>query len=168
MANDIAKYKVLFGYAYNCDFDTDKFERTAVEYGIENPLSKIPVFDIWAYALNHIVKTDDYLKWAKENEVFTETQFYISTSVESVAKYLLNDLNFEEQHTALSDTQFETMILLECVRKGCDITRAEKLTGKFIPSGKVFTKTIVINGESHEFTYTRRKGKPDSEVVKYE
>lgn len=153
MAKDIAKYNVLFGYAFNCDFDTDKFDRTARAYGIPNPLSAIPVFDIWAYALNHICKSADYKAWAKENEMFTKSQMYISTNVETITRFLLNDLNFVESHTALDDSQHELDILIECVRRGCDITRGQKLNGRFIPSDKKMTKTIVYNGETFTFEY---------------
>lgn len=156
MANDIAKYKVLFGYAFNCDFDTDKFEKTAVQKLIANPLNVIPIYDIWAYALNYICKSEDYIKWAKENEMFSKSETYISTSVETVCKYLYNNLNFEEQHTALDDTQHEIEILLECVRRGCDITRPMKLSGRFIPSDKIFTDTIIVNGETHIFSYKKK------------
>lgn len=155
MANDIKKYKVLFGYAFNCDFDTDKFDKTAENLLIANPLKQLPIYDIWAYALNYICKTDDYIKWAKENEMFTKSQQYIATSVETICRYLLNDLNFEEQHTALDDTQHEVDILVECVRRGCDITRGMKLSGRFIPSGKVLTKTIVFDGKTYNFEYTK-------------
>ncbi len=168
MANDIAKYKVLFGYAYNCDFDIDKFAKTALKENILNPLENLPIFDIWAYTVNYICKTCDYKEWAKANEIFTESQFYISTSVESVCKYLYNNLEFSENHTALSDCDHELNILLECVRRGCDITRAQKMGGRFIPSEKVFKKTIIVNGEKIEFEYTKQRGKDGAEIVKYD
>ena len=168
LSNDLKKYNVLFGYAYNCDFDIDKFEKTAALYEIENPIQNLPIFDIWAYAVNHICKTDSYIEWARANEIFTETQFYIATNVESVCKYLYNNLEFAEEHTALSDTIHETNILIECVRRGADITRAEKMFGRYIPSDKEFKKVIIINGEKVEFTYKKRIGKADSAVVKYE
>ena len=57
MANDIKKYNVLFGYAYNCDFDTDKFQRTADGLGITNPLAGLPIFDICASAYELIINT---------------------------------------------------------------------------------------------------------------
>ena len=155
MAKDIEKYKVICGYAYNSNFDVDKFVKTANKYGLVNPIANLPVFDIWAYAVNHICRTDEYIKWAKDNEIFTASGSYISTSVESVVKYLTNNLDFVEDHTALSDTQWETAILLECLARGCDITRAENRGGN-IESGKVFTKTIVLpDGTRHELEYTK-------------
>ena len=159
MGNDIEKYKVLFGYAFNSDFDTDKFTKTAQKYCIENPLERIPVFDIWAYALNYICKTEDYIAWAKQNEMFTKSGQYIQTCVEAIVKYLTNNLSFEEQHTALDDAGHETNILMECVRRGCDITRGMRLNGRFIPSDKTFTQIIEINGEMRTFTYKKKTEK---------
>ena len=155
MAQDMAKHKVVFGYAYNCTFDTDKFKKTATKYGIANPLDNLPIFDIWAYATNHICRTDEYIAWAKANEVFTDSGMWVSTSVESVVKYLTNNLNFVEEHTALSDTEWETAILVECMARGCDITKWET-RGEKIESGKLFTKTIILpDGSRHEVEYTK-------------
>lgn len=159
MYNDIQKYNVLFGYAFNCDFDTDKFEKTAVQQLITNPLTLIPIFDIWAYAIHYICKTEDYIKWAKENEMFSKTQTYLSTSVETICKYLYSDMNFIEQHTALDDVQHEVDILVECVRRGCDITRGMKLSGRFIPSDKIFTDTIIIDDKTFTFSYKKKSEK---------
>lgn len=155
MQEDMKRYSVVFAYAYNCNFDIDKFEKTALKYNIPNPLKDIPIFDIWAYATNYICNTEDYISWARENKIFTQTELYISTSVESVMKYLLQDLTFVESHTALSDTQWETKILAHCFMKGCDITKNEK-RNSYISSGKIFHKKIVTpNGEIVEFDYQK-------------
>lgn len=157
MANDLARYKVLFGYAYNCSFDTDKFTKSAIEFGIDNPLENLPVFDIWGYAGEWIINTPDYIEWAKRNKMFTETERYIKTSVEAVTAYLENNLDFIEEHTALSDVQWETKILLECVKRGADITKAVKRCG-FIPSEKEWNKTLVLpNGEEIQVCYKKMR-----------
>ena len=96
-----------FRKAY-CNFDIDKFQRTADGLGITNPLEGLPIFDIWAYAYEFIINTEDYKKWATQTEEFTATGFYISSTVESVVRYLFNDKDFEEDHTALSDVKWET------------------------------------------------------------
>lgn len=155
MEQDLKKFNVVFGYAYNCNFDIDKFKKTAKKFDLTNPIENLIVYDIWAYATNHICKTDNYIKWARENQIFTASESYISTSVESVVKFLTKNLDFVEEHTALSDTIWETAILLECLKRGCDITRAEEKEG-YIGSGKIFTKKIVLpNGEKYEFEYTK-------------
>lgn len=164
MANDLARHKVLFGYAYNCAFDVDKFNKTATEYGIENPLENLPIFDIWGYAGEWIINTEDYISWAKTNKMFTDTERYIKTSVESVTAYLEDNLDFVEEHTALSDVQWETKILLECVKRGADITKAVKRCG-FIPSHREWTKTIVLpNGDEFEVTYKKMRETEDKIV----
>ena len=165
MKNDIAKHKPMFGFAYNCNFDTDKFEKTADKFKIENPLNGLPILDIWAFAVNYICRTDEYIEWAKANEMFTESGCYIKTSVESVVKYLTNNLDFEEEHTALDDCGWETEILVECIKRGCDITQPMKKGGN-IASGKVCTKTMVLpNGETIEIEYTKEYER--NGVVKY-
>lgn len=165
MQNDMTKYKPMFGFAYNCGFDTDKFEKTADKFKIDNPLSGLPILDIWAFAVNYICRTDEYIAWAKANEMFTDSGYYIKTSVESVVKYLTSNLDFVEEHTALDDCGWETEILVECVKRGCDITQPMAKGGN-IASGKVFTKTMVLpNGETIEIEYTKEYER--NGVVKY-
>ena len=165
MRNDIAKHKPMFAYAYNCSFDTDKFEKTSDKFKIENPIGNLVVHDIWAYAVNYICRTDEYIEWAKANEIFTESGCYIKTSVESVVKFLTNNLDFKETHTALDDCGWETEILVECIKRGCDITQPMKKGGN-IASGKVFTKTMVLpDGEVIEIEYTKEYER--NGVVKY-
>ena len=154
IGNDIKKHNVLFGYAYNCKFDLDKF-KTQVPDGIINPFDSIPVFDIWDYAIAYICNTEDYKKWATENNVFTESKNYISTSVESVCKYLYKDLDFKEDHTALSDVRHETYILLECIKRGADITRPLK-TPHFIKSNIEQTEIIVVDGNEQEIRFKNK------------
>ena len=154
LMNDIKKHNVLFGYAYNCNFDLDKFKRHCPD-GVVNPFDTIPVFDIWDYAVELICQTEDYKEWALANDQITESQRYISTSVEAVARYLYNDLNFIEDHTALSDVQHETEILIECVKRGADITRPLK-SSHFIKSNKMLTETIVIDGTEANIKYINK------------
>ena len=154
LENDLNKHKVIFTYAYNNNFDLDKFEKTAIKYNIENPLKRENCFDIWAYASNVIYNTEEYKQWAKENNVFTDSELYIKSTVESCIQYLTNDLDFKEDHTALSDVQWETKILIECVKRGCDITRPMKLI-KNIPSEKVFSKVIRANGQEIKVEYNK-------------
>lgn len=154
--NDLKKYKVLFGYAYNCNFDLDKFSKAYTACNISNPFDTLLVFDIWAYAYEFICNTEDYKQWSIEHNNLTATEQYIATSVEGVCKYLYDNIEFVEDHTALSDVQHETHILCECVKRGCDITR-ELPKAKFIPSKKLFTDTIkTADGEFIEITYRKK------------
>lgn len=161
MSNDIARYKPNFGFAYNCEFDTDKFEKTAIQFGIANPIANIPIHDLWGYAYHYICTTPEYIAYMKAHELFTETKRFIKTSVEGVTAYLNDNPNFTEEHTALSDVGWELKILQEVVKRGCDITKPMR-RGKSIPSGVVFTKTLVVEGEEIEVNYTKMSRKWDN------
>ena len=165
MRNDFKKHNVLFSYAYNNKFDMDKFEKTCNQLECENPIKTATCFDIWAYACQYIVDTPEYQEWAKNNEVFTESGAYISTSVESVIKYLNNDLEFVEDHTALSDVQWETKILVECVKRGCDITRPIPLK-RYFASEKVNKKTIKLP-DGKEIAIEYQKSYERNGVISY-
>ena len=126
LGDDLKRYNVQCGYAYNCNFDIDKFAKTALRKELINPLANLQIFDIWTYATNYICARKDYQAWALKNGALTATKKFISTNVESVCRYLYRDTSFEEDHTALSDVQHETAILCECLRRGCDIFREEE------------------------------------------
>ena len=121
MARDIAKYGVEFGYAYNEQFDRDKFSKTAIAYGIANPLENIKMMDIWGYAYWAICTTKEYQDYCIANGLKTKSGKYIPTSVESVTAYLNQEPDFKEEHTALSDVYWELRILLECAKRGQNI-----------------------------------------------
>lgn len=156
LAKDLNKYKCLFGYAYNCDFDLGVFSLNAERYAIVNPLADLVVYDIWQYARKFICETTEYQNWAKDNGQLTETKRFISTNVESVTRYLEKNLDFVEDHTALSDTKWETKILAHCISCGCDITKPLP-RGKNIESGYVFNETIITpDGQVIELSYTNK------------
>ena len=121
MARDLVRYKVEFGYAYNCQFDTDKFAKTAIAYGLDNPLENIKVFDLWGFAYWNICITQEYQDFCLANDLKTKSGKYFPTSVEGVTKYLNQDIEFVEDHTALSDVYWELRILCECGRRGQNI-----------------------------------------------
>lgn len=154
MEKDIKRHGVLFGYAFNSAFDLDKFDRTAQEEKIDNPLCGVPVFDLWGYAYNYITITDEYKEWAIANGQLTQSQRYISGNVESIVRFLSNDLDFVESHTALDDVGNELNILLECVKRGADITMPMKKGN--VLSGKVFKEILKMkDGTTVEVKYTK-------------
>lgn len=134
---DIAKYGVQYGYAFNCQFDTDKFAKTAIAYGLRNPLENIKVFDLWGYAYWKICKTEDYISFCNAHNLRTKSGRFIPTSVEGVTKYLNNDADFVEEHTALSDVYWELRILCECVKRGQNIFEWVTRGGWITPNGEI-------------------------------
>lgn len=164
MRADLMRYKCIAGYAYNSAFDVDKFARTATQYGIDNPLDGLPVFDLWGMAYEFICKTDDYIAFCKEYQMLTESKRFFKTSVEGVTAFLTGNPNFVEEHTALSDTGWELKILQECVKRGANPFGA--YDHGFIPSGYVFHKTIVTpDGEEIALEYTRTARKWSEEGI---
>lgn len=137
MARDLQKHNVTFGYGYNCQFDTDKFIKTSTEYGLNNPLEHITVLDLWGYAYHQICLSSEYLQFCNDNNLRTNSGQYIPTSVEGVTKFLNNDVNFVEDHTALSDVMWELRILCECARRGQNIFEYVSRGGWLKPDGTV-------------------------------
>lgn len=121
IARDLDRYGVEYGYAYNCQFDTDKFAKTAIAYGLENPLERITVLDLWGFAYWNIYVTPTYQEFCNTHELRTKSGKFFPSSVQSITQYLNNDVNFVEEHTALSDVYWELQILCECGKRGQNI-----------------------------------------------
>lgn len=136
MARDLDRYGVEYGFAYNCQFDTDKFAKTAIAYGLPNPLEKIKVFDLWGFAYWNICVNAEYLEFCNAHNLRTKSGKFIPTSVEGVTKFLNQDVDFVEEHTALSDVYWELQILCECGRRGQNILQYRSRGGWIKPSGE--------------------------------
>ena len=136
MSRDIARYGIKYGFAYNSDFDEDKFRRTALTLDIHNPLDDIEVIDIWCNAQLWICSTQEYIDFCNEHELRTPSGKYIPTSVEGVTAFLNNDKDFVEEHTALSDVQCELRILCELGKRGCNIFQERTKDGCLTPEGE--------------------------------
>ena len=136
MARDIDRYDIAYGFAYNSDFDEDKFRRTALALNLPNPLDKIEVVDIWHNAMTYICSCEDYVGFCNEHNLRTPSDKYIPTSVEGVTAFLNDDKNFVEEHTALSDVQWELRILCELGKRGCNIFQEGAYLGCLTPEGE--------------------------------
>lgn len=119
MRRDFKKYEVESAYAYNSPFDDKVFAYNCDWFKCNNPFDTIPIYDIRGYAHNFIVG-EDYIKFCEENSLFTETGNY-STTAENMYRFLWNDMNFIEAHTALADSRIEAEILFECFNLGAEV-----------------------------------------------
>ena len=119
MARDFAKYEVKFAYAYNSSFDEKVFNFNCDWFKCNNPFENIPVFDIRGFVHNFMITTDFY-NWCETHQAFTESENY-STTAETIFRYL-TQADFEEEHTALADSQIEAEILFACTLLGADLT----------------------------------------------
>lgn len=117
MLADIRKHEVVSGYAYNSSFDERVFAFNSDWYKCTNPIEELPIFDIRGYVHREIAFTQEYQEFCDEHELYTATGHY-STTAEAVFKFILNDPNFIEEHTALADSEIELEILLHCIEEG--------------------------------------------------
>lgn len=113
---DIKKYDVVSAYAYNSPFDEKVFNFNCDWFKCINPFDTIPVFDVRGFVHCGLVD-NDYIAFCESNSKFTESGNY-STTAETVFQYLINDVDFTEEHTALSDSIIEFYILMKSVEKG--------------------------------------------------
>lgn len=120
MRRDFAKYQIEGAYAYNSPFDDGVFEMNCDWFKTYNPFDTCPIFDIRGYAHEFIV-TNDYLNFCDEHGFYTDAGNY-STTAENIYRYLTN-VDFIEDHTALSDSRIEKNILFTCFIKGAEPNR---------------------------------------------
>lgn len=119
MARDFKAFEVESAYAYNSPFDDNVFSFNCDWFKTLNPFDNIPIYDIRGYAHLFIV-SDAYKDFCEKNQLFTDSGNY-STTAEAMTKFIRNDLDFEEAHTALSDSEIEMEILENCVMNGAEL-----------------------------------------------
>lgn len=76
------------------------------------------VTDLRYLACNQLVNNRNYKNFCIDNELFSKSGLFFSTTAESIYKYLMQDIDFIEQHTALDDSIIESYILTKLLKKG--------------------------------------------------
>ena len=89
-------------------FDTDNFTFRGEQY---------PLFDLWGLATTHLLNTVKYKKKCLENNMLTASGTYFKTSAEASYRYLRDEYEFDEAHTALDDAIIETFILSQIAKR---------------------------------------------------
>lgn len=121
MSRDFSQYNVDTAFAYNSPFDEKVFEFNCDWFKCNNPFDTVNIKDIRGFA--HYFLVDDAFKlFCEKNELFTETGNY-STTAETMYRYVSQNLDFIEDHTALEDSVIEAEILRACIEKGADLNR---------------------------------------------
>lgn len=154
MKRDFAAFEVAGAYAYNSPFDETVFNYNCDWFKTQNPFDNIPIFDIRGYVHQFLVD-ETFKKFCEDNEYFTESGNY-STTAETLFRYISGDYNFNEEHTALADSEIEFEILMNCVEHGAELGRDYPVM-KTIP--RVVEKTLSIGYRGEEFTeykYTKK------------
>lgn len=111
MKKDFHNYKVQYGFAYNSNFDDRVFQFNCDWFKCYNPFDTVEIKDIRNYALNSLADNPYYKSFCDEHELYTNAGNY-STTAETIYKYITNNPDFVENHTALSDSIIENEILI--------------------------------------------------------
>ena len=164
MARDFTKFQVEMAFAYNSSFDEKVFDFNCDWFKCINPFENIEVKDIRGF-VHHFIIDDNFKTFCEENGYFTESGNY-STTAECIYRYLANNTDFIEEHTALSDSQIEADILYYCLQKGgktCENYEVKRSIKREI------TKTLHIkdsDNNNHFYQYkTIRINKDKTEIV---
>lgn len=79
---------------------------------------KYPIADLWGIACDRLINIDKYRNYCLQNKLVTASAIYFKTSAETSFQYLMNQHDFIEDHTALSDAIIESQILTKALKKG--------------------------------------------------
>jgi len=113
----IKKYNNATVVAYNAAFDCSVLNNCFHNLYFDDQFfdDDVKVYDLMNMALATICNTNNYINFAKEHDYTTE-KGNIQTNAEVVYRYLTNDIDFNEAHTALADTEIEAAILTQVFR----------------------------------------------------
>lgn len=116
LKRDINKYKPDGIYAYNSRFDTRSILKTCETLRVKNPTPD-GIRDIWKGLTDpHITQTEDYINFCKTNGFMTKHKKpRPQAKAETVYRFLTNQTDYQEQHTALEDSKIELAILLKAL-----------------------------------------------------
>lgn len=154
MIKDIQEYGVEFAYAFNSPFDVRVFDFNSEWFKTSNALDYVETIDIRGL-INKLLFSDEYKAFCEENGFYTESGNY-SGNAETLTKFIRQDIDFVEDHTALSDSLIEADIILYMIDKyGVDITKEGKIYAT-VPRETEREMVIVHNGVEHKFTYLKK------------
>ena len=153
---DIVEFEITDAYAYNSSFDEKVFAFNCDWFKTINPLDSVKVHDIRGYVHQVIGWTDEFQAFCDEHQYYTESGNY-STTAETVYRYLTNNTEFDEEHTALADSVIECEILAECVARGCEWNKDYKVYRSITKNQVKQFEVIDAEGEKHIFEYTSKR-----------
>lgn len=77
-----------------------------------------PIVDLWGLACDRLINKDRYRNYCLENMLISSSGLYFKTSAEVCFQFIMQNYDFIEDHTALSDALIETEILVKALKKG--------------------------------------------------
>lgn len=103
--------------AYNAKFDFEALTNMAHDLGKKYFFTKeTEIWDLWNISLHILCDSRNYVKFCDANEYHSE-KGHRKSSAEIVYRYITHNLEFEEAHTALADTEIEATILTACLKR---------------------------------------------------
>lgn len=148
LIRDIKKYNINIAFAFNSDFDERVFNFNCDWFKCINPFDNVEIKDIRGFAHKYIVN-ENYKRFCNKYELFTDSGNY-STTAENVFRYITQNIDFTEEHTALSDSLIEWEILKYCLYKGGKVEENLKAK-KSIEREK--EKTLTVIGKEKKYTF---------------
>ena len=151
MIRDFIKYEVAGAYAFNSPFDDKVFGYNCEWFKCNNPFDNLPIFDIRGYVHQFMVN-DNFKEFCEDYGYFTDSGNY-STTAETMYRYLTGNTEFIEDHTALSDSEIEAEILLECIKRGAEANTAYEVKRSI---KREVEKTLTVHatdGNDYDFKY---------------
>ena len=120
----INQFGVTHITAYNIAFDKSAIQQTMEFIGNNNKFLQKPLqfFDIWEGACRSLFSQKSYQKMAIENGWVSNAGNF-RTNAEVAFRYIKDEPNFIESHTALEDSLIESEILQAVLRQKKKITR---------------------------------------------
>jgi hypothetical protein len=94
-----------------------KNERVFDPYNFEFRGNKYPMFDIWGLSCEHLLNNDNYKQMCIENGWTTASGKYFKTSAETAYRFIADNTEFIESHTAIDDTDIETILFQKILEK---------------------------------------------------
>ena len=164
MRRDFNLYSVNTAFAYNSPFDEKVFDFNCDWFKCNNPFDTVAIKDIRGFAHQFIVN-DAFKDFCEHFQYFTETGNY-STTAETMFRYISNNTDFIENHTALEDSIIEAVILHQCVLMGANLNQEYKA---FRSIEKEQEKTLhirTVEQTDYYFDYKKiRINKAKTEIV---
>ena len=151
----IVKYNIQAIYAYNANFDKRAIESTCLFLDKDNLLENIPFIDIMGN-IAEMVDSSQYKNWAETTGHITDSKRYYSTTAETIYRYITNQGDFIEDHTALSDCYIELEILNHMIENYNQEYNKSYKPKKFIGRGLELERMQIIspNGKKQIIYYS--------------
>lgn len=166
LSKDIKDYCVQAIWAFNSDFDMNVIDYNCEHFGTINPTENIPFLDIRAWAckmvMHDFARRLDYEAFCNTNRTVNskngEPKFYtangnLSTTAESFYCYLMNNSEFNEEHTAVEDCFIEAVILNYCslqlkkpLAEMCDLDN-QPTVKRYYKESNPPSKTLVVKSK---------------------